>query len=431
VSRTWEQGKNGAKIRLARSCKAGLVVSLDFRTRTEDDIAAVDTAEFFGVVLPDLADRHLALAAPGARELGVEPFTIETPTGTWTLVLDGDRLTITRDDSGAAAVTLADAQFADVVNDLATPMTYLTGGTLTMTRGNLGDFLDWWVVLRALIDGRPVHTAGSVEFVDRHGGPLDLARTFGPDDDDADIAHFLQQTGFLHLRGWFSRGVMDEIARDMDRARPTYARDDGRSWWAKTAATGDECVRMQYFHEHSDATVDLLGTHAFARLGQLTEDDYVARTEGNRIEALVKPIGVVEGISDVPWHKDCSLGMHSYRCCGLTVGVSVTGADARSGQLRVVAGSHRALVQPAFVRREWQLPVVDLPTATGDATVHCSCTLHMAQPPVERERKVMYSGFGLSPRSAPGAAQARAVAQIAAVREGSYKTVSQQPGYVA
>ena len=37
--------------------------------------------------------------------------------------------------------------------------------------------------------------------------------------------------------------------------------------------------------------------------------------ENNRIEALVKPIGVVEGISDVPWHKDCSLGRHCYECC--------------------------------------------------------------------------------------------------------------------
>ena len=90
--------------------------------------------------------------------------------------------------------------------------------------------------------------------------------------------------------------------------------------------------------------------------------------------------------------------MHSYRCCGLTCGISVTGADARSGQLRVVAGSHRALVQPAFVRSSSDLPIVDLPTETGDVTVHCSCTLHMSQPPVERERRVMYTGFGLPPK---------------------------------
>ena len=57
----------------------------------------------------------------------------------------------------------------------------------------------------------------------------------------------------------------------------------------------------------------------------------------------MKPLDVVEGISDLPWHKDCSLGRHSYRCCSMTVGISVTGADAATGQLRVVAGSHRAL----------------------------------------------------------------------------------------
>jgi hypothetical protein len=36
-----------------------------------------------------------------------------------------------------------------------------------------------------------------------------------------------------------------------------------------------------------------------------------------------------------------------------------------------------------------------LETTTGDVTVHCSDTLHRAHPPVERPRKVVYSGFGL------------------------------------
>jgi hypothetical protein len=408
------------------------MVSLDFRTRTDDDIRVVDTRAFFEQELPALAVRNGFLVVDGARELRVEPFTIATPSGAWTLAFAADgALTIEAGETGTAGVRLSDADFADVVNDLKTPMTFLTGGTLDMTRGNLGDWLDWWVVLRALIDGRAVHTAGSIEFHDRNGGPLDLQRSFAPGDDDADIAHFLAQAGFLHLRGWFDPALMAEIAADMDRVRPSYTRDDGRSWWARTADGTDQCVRMQYFQEHSPATEHLLASDTFARIGRLTDDDYVDRRAGNRIEALVKPIGVVEGISDVPWHKDCSLGLHSFRCCGLTVGISVTGADARSGQLRVVAGSHRALVQPAFVRPEWQLPVIDLPTETGDATVHCSCTLHMAQPPVDRERKVMYTGFGLAPLKAPGDAHARALADISAVREGSYKTVSQQPGYVA
>src|SRR5438309_931074 len=123
----------------------------------------------------------------------------------------------------------------------------------------------------------------------------------------------------------------------------------------------------------------------------------------NRIEALFKPIGVVEGISDVPWHKDCALGRHSYDCCALTVGISVTGADAESGQLRVLAGSHRALIWPQLRQPHCDLPEVDLPTRTGDVTLHLSCTLHMAQPPVTHERRVLYTGFGLPDRNTEAA----------------------------
>lgn len=405
------------------------MVSLDYRTRREADIRQLDTREFFDHELPQLIAQRSHLVIAGARELGAEPFAFATPSGVWTLALDDGVLSRQAGDHGRAMVELTDADVADVVNDLKTPMTFLTAGTLRMLRGNLGNFLDWWVVLRSLIDARPVHTRGAVTFSDRDGAPLDLTRSFSPADDDADIAHFLAEAGFLHLRGWFDAGVMNEISADMDRALPTYVRDDGRSWWAKTANGDDRCVRMEYFHEHSPRVRELLASERFLRIGRLIEGDYVARTAGNCIEALVKPIGVVEGISDVPWHKDCSLGMHSYRCCGLTCGISVTGADARSGQLRVVAGSHRALVQPAFVRSSSDLPIVDLPTATGDVTVHCSCTLHMSQPPVDRERRVMYTGFGLPAMEGAGAAQQRAMAAIGAVREGAYKTVSQAPGH--
>jgi hypothetical protein len=405
------------------------MVSLDFRTRSDSDIRPVDTGAFFDEELPALMAERGVLARAGAQELGVEPFSIVTPSGAWTLALAGDDFTVRAGDEGAACVELSDTDVADVVNDLKTAMTFLTGGTLRMPRGNLGDFLDWWVVLRSLIDARAVHTRGAIAFDGPSGRPLDLTRGFTPDDDDEEIAAFLGEAGFLHLRGWFDTEMMSEISADMDRALPAYARDDGRSWWARIANGDDRCVRMEFFQEHSARVRELLASDRFLRIGGLLEGGYLPRTTGNCIEALVKPIGVVEGISDVPWHKDCSLGMHSFRCCGLTTGISVTGADARSGQLRVVAGSHRALVQPAFVRSSCDLPIIDLPTQTGDVTVHCSCTLHMSQPPVERERRVMYTGFGLPPRAESGAEQQAAMAAIGAVREGAYKTVSQAPGY--
>jgi Phytanoyl-CoA dioxygenase (PhyH) len=377
-----------------------------------------------------LARERADMAVPGALELGIAPLTVEVSEHAWTLGVSERGISVQPGDDGHAAVRLQEDELTDIVFDLRTPMTLLTAGTLAMPRGDLGDFLDWWVVLRSLLDGRPVHTSGSITFVDRDGGPLDLRRAFTQDDEPAEAAHFLAEAGYLHLAGVFGADEMDQVSADMDAAFGRYRPDDGRSWWASTAAGERRPVRLQWFQEQSPTTTAILGDDRLLRIADLTEDGHRLRDQGNMIEALVKPIGVVEGISDLPWHKDCSLGRHSYQCCSLTVGISVTGADERSGQLGVIPGSHRALVQPAFYRNSWGLPTVALPTKTGDVTVHCSCTLHMSHAPVDRERRVMYTDFTLPPR--PGeSGRSESAGEIARVREQAYKTVNQQRGHVA
>lgn len=397
--------------------------TLDLRTRTSDAIREVDVAAFFDDELPELAARRSELAVPGARELGVAPFTLACPAGEWTMSLDGDAVVVRRGDgdSDSGRVFLSDDEVGQLVNDLITPMTLVASASQHVQRGDHGNFLDWWVVLRSLIDARPAHTAGSVSFLDGDGSSLDLERSFTPDDDDEEIAQFLAEAGCLHLSGWFDPGEMDAINREIDAALPTYTPDDGRSWWAETADGTQRCVRLQRFEEHSPTFTALLADDRFQRIGRLTGDDYEARTGG---EALEKPIGVVKGISDLMWHKDCALGMHSYRCCGLTVGISVTGADENSGQLAVVPGSHRALVQPGFYRKTWGLPIRQLPTRAGDLTVHCSCTFHMSHAPVTSERRVIYTGFGLANRDEK---RMEHEAEMRRVREEAYQKVSQAP----
>jgi hypothetical protein len=403
------------------------MASVDIRTRKAADVRPVDAVEFFEDELPKLIADRGDLALPGARELSPRPTSFVVDGQGWTLALEDGQLCLRAGDEGAKTIVVLDGEgLADLVNDIRTPIGFFTGGDLEMPRGRLEDFLDWTVILRSLIDGRELYTAGSIDFRDRNGAPLDLTRAFAPEDDTADMAHFLTEAGFLHLSGVFTEDEMAAISADMDAAAPGYAPDDGRSWWAKTRDGQNRLVRMQYFHRESPATAALLQDERFLRYSRLTDDGHFHGKPGdnvNIIEALVKPIGVVEGISDVPWHKDCSLGSHSYRCCSMTVGISVTGADAESGQLRVVAGSHRALIQAGFVRSNLDLPQIDLPTSTGDLTIHLSCTLHMAQPPVVRERRVMYTDFSLPEQEGgdPGEAKLRLI------REGAYKTVSQEP----
>lgn len=401
------------------------MLTVDQRTRRDDELVAVDPVDFFEHELPARIAADGDLAVPGAIELAPRALAIETEAGCWTLALEDGALHVRPGDDGAPAkVRLDPEQLTDLVHDVRTPMGFLTGGDLQQERGRLDDLLDWWVVLRSLLDRRPAHTRGAVTFADTDGTPLDLHRGFDADAPDEELAHFLGEAGYLHLRGVFSEDEMAQISRDMDEAFPRYSPDDGRSWWATTASGEHRAVRLQHFHEHSPTTAGLLGDDRLTRLARLTSDGHrpEAQFGGNAIEALVKPLDVVAGISDLPWHKDCSLGRHSYRCCSMTVGISVTGADAATGQLRVVAGSHRALIQPAFVRRGLDLPEVDLPTQTGDVTVHLSCTMHMSQAPQTAERRVLYTGFRLPDE---GRTSAETAAKLSRIREGSYRTVSQ------
>jgi hypothetical protein len=234
---------------------------------------------------------------------------------------------------------------------------------------------------------------------------------------------------YLHIRGFFSEAEMKAVEADYPKAAPHFEKGDPRAWFATTKNGVEHLVRMEGFERFSEATVALIEGERFQRIPRIPGLDHVSRKPGTRVGALSKPIGVVKGISDVPWHKDCSLGRHSYECCSLTVGISVTGADAESGQLRVVPGSHRALVWPApCVQPGLDLEIVDLPTQTGDVTVHLSCTLHMSQPPVERTRKVLYTGFAQPPVD-PAAAEKNRF-RLQAVRSKTHTSISQEPGHL-
>lgn len=399
-------------------------MSVDLRTRVDTEQAPLEAGRFFTETLPPLLDAHQAQIAPGARERRLRDLCIETDGEPWTLSWQGDRVAVEPGRKGAARVRLSAAQLADVANDQSTPIALMSNRLLDMPEGGLPDFLDWWLVLRAALDGRRIHARGDVRF------GRELRRSFAPDDSDEEMRAFLEEVGYLHIAGLFSEEEMAAVEADYPKAAPHFRKGDPRAWFATTHDGVEHLVRMEGFDRYSPATVELLDDPRLQRIGRIPGVGHLARREpGTRVGALTKPIGVVKGISDVPWHKDCSLGRHSYECCTLTVGISVTGADAESGQLRVVPGTHRALVWPApCIQPGLDLEPVDLPTRTGDVTVHLSCTLHMSQPPVRRTRKVLYTGFGQ--RAADPAAAEANRRRLQEMRSRTHTSISQEPGYL-
>lgn len=360
---------------------------LDMRTRTKADIREIDVAEFFAAELPALIAQRGDLAIPGGRALGLGSLTFVTQSGAWTLALADGGIEVASGKGGDSEVSLSDADMGDFVNDLTTIEMLVNLKRMQVVRGSADDRHGWWAVLRSLIDGRPVHAQGSVEMRDRQGRPLDVSRSFTQDDDDAEIGHFLTEAGFLHLRGWFDEELMDAVGEDMDREFARCTHSDG-SWWAKLADGSERPVRISSFAGRSPALRRLIESDAYRRIAGLTGDGFHHAGDG---EAMQKPLNVVSGISSLPWHNDCALGMHSYKCCNLTVGISVTGAGPGSSQFGVLPGSHRALVPTHRLYPEHGFEPRMIATRKGDVTVHCSCTLHMSENPTEYERKVVYT----------------------------------------
>ncbi|HEY5887927.1 MAG TPA: phytanoyl-CoA dioxygenase family protein [Acidimicrobiales bacterium] len=394
-------------------------MSVDLRTRWDADVTPVEAATFFEIDWPAAVERRpdLVEISSGIR---LRPLRVEVDGRSW--VLDRDAQGIPRAMAGDEAqltLRLTADQLADLVDDQITPVGLMTAGTLELEPMRIGGLMDWWLVLRSLLDERPIHTPGAIDL------PDELGRSFSLDDDPAVLRAYLEAAGYLHLQGVFTPDEMQRISNDMDAAEPEYTDGDGHSWWATLADGRRRVVRMQQFEDRSPTTAALLEDERLLALGRLPDCGHtVDWGRRNRVEALFKPLGVAQGISDVPWHKDCSLGRHSYECCSLTIGISVTGAGPTSGQLRVIPGSHRALVWPSlFDASDLDLPDLALATETGDVTVHLSCTLHMAQPPTEHERKVLYTGYRLPPRDSDAADAGRR--RLRKSRESAPLTTSQ------
>jgi hypothetical protein len=375
------------------------MVTVDWRTRGTSEEISLDLSGFLDDHVPALLDKYGSEAGSFARRLALKPLTLDVEGEHLTLAAGDTGLAVVRGAQTALEVAVDPRAFSDLMQDRASTFALSMSGRAAVRRGSLDDFVAWEPVLRSLLDGRPAYEPGAIAFRDRDGAPLDLRQSFRLGDDRDGVGHFLAEAGFLHIEGVFTDAEMAAVSEELDEAIASAERDDGASWWARTQEGEWYAARILGLNQKSATLRSLLNSERFAGIGTFTDDEYVQRDPnvGDTAEGLLKKIGVVEGISDVSWHKDCSMGGHSRTCCSLTVGISVTGARPENGELGVVAGSHRVNVSPLGTSG-LDLPRLPLATSTGDITVHCSCTLHMSRPPISAERRVVYSGFDLTLR---------------------------------
>ena len=291
------------------------------------------------------------------------------------------------DDAETVVELVDDDAWTDYLYEMRTRIGLLYSEAFTVTRGTFDGWERWDPAIRAMYSGRDIYDPDRLELLDRAGEqPLDLHATFTPDDDPADMTHFLLTTGYLVVKQAFDPDHIAELSAELDRVRDAAEEGELRSWWAADADGRKFPYRLTYLSD-SSATIGALYDHPRVReLVGLADHDVVPvpdRIEG--ILAVVKdfaPDAEVSGFANLPFHNDCGLGGCHITCPCVLVGVQLDAMSAQGSQLHMLAGTWGKAFHP-FPSEEEQakLPIVALETEPGDATVHIGCGLHAGPPP--------------------------------------------------
>lgn len=345
--------------------------------------------EFHQVVLPERLSAgngplaHRALAGLGGLAL-VTPAGSYTyrPTDTSVEILAGD-------DTADTVITLGLDDWLGLVSDLDTAPGLFYGGRAEATRGKPMRFVAWETGLRAMFHGLAPFDPDAADLRDRHGAPLDVEATFPfaeLEERSDDARHFLTTAGYLVLRDVFDPDEVAALVADAALLHAEAEPGDGRSWWGRDTA-GAEVLCRVLDANRSKAFLTLATDERIARLAAIAPEPLVGRdpTRRDSVTVLWKVPEVVEGLADLPWHRDCGMGGHARNCPTVIVTVCLTSGTPEAGELRVLPGSHRGGF-PFVDGRDVAAPTgVSLPVRAGDVSLHYSDLMHASLPPTSSE----------------------------------------------
>jgi hypothetical protein len=314
----------------------------------------------------------------------VPPIAFRLPDGrAWRWRADAGTIRVEPTDDAPTVAMLDDAAWDDLVAERSTVAGLRYAGRIALARGGFDALERWEPALRALFSDRPI--------VDPSHGSAG-ARRFVLDDPPEVLRAALDATGFVHVGGVFSRDEIAALVSAVERAQNAARPDDGRSWWARRSDGATVLCRLLYLGLASPTIAALDDDPRLQLLGALGGEPLRPasdRCDGHSV--VIKHADVVDGLSDLPWHRDCGLGGHPVTCPKLNIGIQLDAATAATGRLHFLSGSHRGSCHRTDLDRP-DLPIVAIDTAPGDCTVHLGDVLHASPPPTGRGpgRRALY-----------------------------------------
>ena len=306
------------------------------------------------------------------------------------------------DETADVVIELSRDNWSGIVRETMTAPGLLYGGKIKCLRGDAIKFVGWEPVLRAMYNGRPIWNPDDV-LLDRRGDPLDAAKSFKLDDDREEMAHFLHTAGFLMVRNVFSDSEVEGFLEEAAALQTEAVKGDQLSWWGKNA-DGDEILCRVNRAAAKPRLATIPHDPRMLGLVELAAETLVPRVRGTseeEVSLIFKRPVMSEGLSDLPWHRDCGMGGHAEVCPVLIASVFLTPANPESGNLRVLPGSGSGSV-PYVDANDPRAPKgISLVAAPGDVSFHYGDTMHAAPTP-EADDRTSYRISAVTGYAKPG-----------------------------
>ncbi len=352
---------------------------------------------FHRELLPQrIAAGNGALAYRDLHNLGT--LAIRTPAGSYTFLptdspTAGGSGTVEIVEGHEVADTVVELEldaWHGLINDLDTSPGLFYGGRATVPHGNPMRFIRWEPGLRCLFHGIPIFDPDTADLRAPDGSPLDPNRTFTmaelSEDDEAraEATYFISTAGYLVVKDVFTGTEVETFRQAVDRVESQAIAGDDQSWWGKDDAGSSVLTRA-------------LNAHCQPEIAGIPSDDRVAtlaslapeslsprRTDGvQTVSVLWKRKRVAEGLSDLPWHRDCGMGGHALNCPAMVMSICLTTGTPGAGELRVLPGSHKGSY-PFVDGRDVRAPEgVALDVGPGDLSLHYGDVMHASMAPTD------------------------------------------------
>lgn len=333
-------------------------------------------------LLDDGGNELAARAAAGLPPLAIQ---MADSKRSFSYIPCGNKIEIREGCESATTVVELDSDiWQALVVDLETVPGIVYGAKLGKdSHGDLAVFADWEPVLRSIYHGLPVYDPESFVLKNSKGETLDPEATFELNDSLDDMAEFLDAAGYLVINNVFNEQELADFRQQAEELREEARPNDKISWWGKNTSGEEICTRV------------LLGGTKPAFSG-LYEDERVQRiqkllpegaspceaSDVDGVTVVYKTPDMVEGLSNLPWHRDCGMGGHALKCPACNFSIYLYDPTREAGELRFMPGSHKASYGNNFSGTDLG---VAAPAKAGSVTLHATDVMHAAPPPTSKQ----------------------------------------------